>query len=301
MKLHQILQDQTIAATQFDFTGTCPDKEGSPYTATIFNTAYFISQILHNYFNRDIFILDPDNAYTEFCNIFNLWEANRGMMFARMAYAYSLGYNPIENYSSIESHTGSDTFQNGKTTTHNWTNDTLTHTWNQDALTHNWTNDKLQRDYTNLATTTSHTNDKVKTTYNQVKDDTESYKFGVNSSTKVQESENVNTRTGNDEVEYSGTKSDTTSGSYSDTHSGSYSDTHTGSYSDAHTGSYSDANSGNDVTQYNSTVTKSGNIGVMTASQMLQSEYDGLNQDLANRAIMDFLQQHTFYSGEVDF
>lgn len=266
MKLHKILEDQTIVTNQFDFTGTCPDKEGNSYTATIFNTVFFVSEILHNYFNREMFIMDPEHAYNEFCSIFNLWKANRGMMFARMAYAYSLGYNPIENYSSIEVLDRTDALTHGLS---------IAHILGTSRVTM-YDHDKY---------TTTYTQDKVETTYTDLKDTTKRKRYGINSATAVNTDEDENTR----------------SGSQADTHTGSNNTDHTGGFTSSSSGTDRDTHSGTDTTDTDYTLTKSGNIGVMTASQMLQSQFDGLNQDLADRALKDFLQHYTFYSGEVDF
>ena len=273
----EILQDQTIT-NQFDFTGSCPDKDGVSQTFTIFNTNFFLTEIESNYFNRVAFV-DPDNSFTDFVNRFTRWASSRGAMYARLAYGYSLGYNPIENYSSIEKHTGHDDYENHKT---------ITHTWSNDTLTRSYTNDNTQRTYNNDAVATTHANDKATTTYTNLKDATS--KYGINSSNAVPVSDN--TRTGSEATEYTGTKTDT--------HTGGYTDSHTGSNSDTHTGGYNDANTGTDKQIYDSTLTKSGNIGVMTPSQMLMSEYDGLKMDLPLRALFDFLDRCTFYSEGVD-
>lgn len=318
MKLHKILEDQTIATTQFDFTGACPDKDGHTFNATIFNTAYFVSEVAHNYFNREIFILDTEHAYNEFCSIFNLWKANRGTIFAHMAYAYSLGYNPIENYSSVEVMDRTDRTDYNSDQERTYNNDLVERTYNNDKIerTHTadkiertYTNDSVERSYTNFNTEHSHTNDKETTTYTNLADQHDHDKYGVNSSDVVHVSKDTDTRNGVSELQRTGSDKDTTSGSYADTHTGSYDDTHTGGYDDTHTGGYEDEHtggytddhSGYDSTDIDYTLTKSGNIGVMTASQMLQSEFDGLKQYLADRAIKDFLQLNTFYSGEVDF
>ena len=279
--LTEILKNQTIG-NNFDFSGSCPDKDGTTQTFTIFSTAFFINEIEHNYFNRVAFV-DPDNSFTDLVAMFTQWKTDRGQMYARMAYAYTLGYNPIENYSSIENHTGHDDFDNKKKVTHTWTNDTLTRTY---------TNDNVQRTYNNDAIATTHAQDKATTTYNSVQDAATQTKYGVNSSNAVNVSGDTNTRTGNEVLEYSGTKTDT--------HTGGYTDSHTGSTADTHTGSYSDENSGKDSTIYNSTITKSGNIGIQTAADMKRSEYDNLVQDLALRAVFDFLDRFTFYSEGVD-
>lgn len=285
--LTEILKNQTIT-NQFDFSGSCPDQSGTSQTFTIFNTGFFLNEIEHNFFNRVMFV-DPDAAFTDLVSTFTIWAQNRGYMYARLAYAYSLGYNPIENYNSIEEHTGHDDFDNKKKVTHTWTDDTIERAY--DAETPLKTS-RLYDPNNPLKVETGHTNDKTKTTYNNVKDTDESYKYGVNSATKVPSAENTNTRSGNEEVEYSGTRADTTTGTYSDTT--------TGKYTDKHTGSYNDENSGKDSTIYNSQIAKHGNIGVSTASGMIQELFDGLKQNLALRAVHDFLDAFTFYDGEVD-
>ena len=121
--LTEILKNQTIT-NQFDFSGNCPDQEGTSQSFTIFTTSFFLNEIEHNFFNRVMFV-DPDAAFTDLVSTFTIWSQNRGYMYARLAYAYSLGYNPIENYNSIEKHTGHDDFDNKKKVTRTWTNDTI--------------------------------------------------------------------------------------------------------------------------------------------------------------------------------
>lgn len=283
----EILKDQTIT-NQFDFTGSCPDKDGHTVTFTIFDTGYFLDEVTHNFFDRLAFVTE-ENSFTDFCNRFTKWAQSRGSLFAHMAYGYSLGYNPIENYSSIETHTGDDSFENKKKVTHTWTQDTITHSYDaNDPL-------KVERAYdsnTPLVVTTGHNDDIETTTYNDVKDEHGMSKYGVNSSNAVPVSTDTNTRSGDETREYSGTRTDTTTGKYSDTT--------TGKYTDVHSGSYSDENSGTDKTIYNSTITKNGNIGVQTAAEMLEKQFTNLKNDLALRALWDFMDKCTFYSEGVD-
>lgn len=267
MKLSEILRDQTIT-TQFDFTGTCPDQEGEPVSFTIFNTSYFLNEVLYKYFDRELFVLDDSTAFNELVTRFNTWKSSRGSMFARMAYAYSLGYNPIENYSSIEKHTGHDDYENKKKVTHAYDVETplkITRLYDADNP---------------LKVTTGHENDKQTETYNQLKDEAKNERYGVNSATKQPVSEDSNTRTGNVETTYSGSRHDTTTGTYSDTT----------------TGKFTDENSGTDSQIYNSQIEKRGNIGIQTASEMTQKLYDGLIQDIAGRALREFINDNTFYA-----
>ena len=284
--LTEILKNQTIT-NQFDFSGSCPDQVGESQSFTIFTTSFFLNEINHNFFNRVMFV-DPDAAFTDLVSTFTIWAQNRGYMYARLAYAYSLGYNPIENYNSIEEHTGHDDFDNKKKVTHTWTNDTIERAYDAENPL------KVTRQYDTLdplKVTTGHDNDKETITYTNLKDTDNSWKYGVNSSDPVPSAKNENTRTGSEATEFSGTRTDTTSGKYFDTT--------TGKYTDKHTGSYNDENSGKDSTIYNSQIAKHGNIGVSTASGMIQELFDGLKQNLALRAVHDFLDAFTFYDGEV--
>ena len=326
--LTEILADHTIT-NQFDFVGICPDADGNDETFTIFSTEFFLNEIEHNFFSRVAFV-DDENSFTDLITMFEHWAASRGLMYARLAYAYSLGYNPIENYSSVETHSGHDDYENHKKVTRDfdaykvertynqdkvertYNQDKVERTYNQDKVERTYNQDKVERTYNQDAVETTHTNDKVTTTYTNLTDAVN--KYGVNSSNAVPVSNNV--RSGSQDDEHTGSQKDTHTGGYDDEHTGGYDDEHTGGYDDEHTGGYddehtggyddessggwSDENTGTDKQIYNSTITKSGNIGVMTASQMIQSEYDGLRQDLALRAVFDFLDRYTFYSEGVD-
>lgn len=260
MKLWEILKNQTLT-TQFDFAGSCPNKDGETVTFTIFNTAYFVNEVKYNFFDRELFVEDPDTAFTELLARFTTWKTARGAMFARMAYAYSLGYNPIENYSSLETITGETGLTHGLKTTHAQLEN------NGDTVTRTYLQDKIER---------SHVNDKDTTTYTNLTDTNSRY--GVNSANPVPSDTNVR------------------SGSYNTERTGTSADTHTGGYKDVHSGGYSDTNSGKDTTRVNTTTTKSGNIGVLTASEMLGREYAGLSQNLPRRALHEFIQDTTFYA-----
>ena len=266
--LAEILKDQTIT-NQFDLNGVCPDVEGTSQTFNIFKTAFFLMEVNHNYYNRSC-LVEEENSFTDFCNIFTEWSKTRGSLFARIMYAYSFGYNPIENYSSVETHTGYDRFENGKT------------------MTRTYTADKVQRMYLNDKVEDSFDQYKEKTQYNNVKDTEDYSKWGINTTlnSPVPVSKNENTRSGDQENTITGKKAQT----------------HSGGYSDTHTGSYADANSGNDTQTYNSQIAKSGNIGVLTPGEMVEKDYNAyvLHQDLQNRALKEFLDRYTFYSEGVD-
>lgn len=242
-----MIAEITTITNQFDFTGNYIDTDGNTHNMTIFDTDYFLTELRHNYFSREIFI-DTDAPATDIVNIFNCWKQSRGTLYAKQAYAYTLAYNPIENYLSDEHTEGSVSLEHGE---------------------------KIEREGGQKVTTT-HTNDQVETTYNQLTDANTHSKYGLNSNTAVPADIDTNVRTGSETA------------------------THTGSVSNEKDGTDTDTHSGTDTTSTNMTTTRHGNIGVMTAAQMLQAEFDGLKQDLADRALKEFLSKYTFYSGEVD-
>lgn len=245
-KLLEVISQMTIT-NQFDFKGNYIDLEGETHLMTIFTTNYFLTNLRHRYFNRELFI-DTDAPDTDLLNIFTTWMQSRGALYAKQAYAYTLAYNPIENYLSNEHTEGTVGLEHGE---------------------------KIEREGGQTVTTT-HTNDQVATTYNQLTDDTTHSKYGLNSANAVPADKDTNVRTGSETA------------------------THTGSVSNAKKGTDTDTHSGTDTTTTNMTTTRHGNIGVQTAAEMLQREYDGLMQDLADLAMREFLQKYTFYSGEVD-
>ena len=285
MKITEILKNQTIT-NQFDFKGTCPDKDGVLTEFTIFETAYFLSKIKHLYFNRVTFIEDPENAFTEFVNEFNEWKKTRGLHYARLMYAYSLAYNPIENYDSTETLDRTDDLEHGLSTERTYDEDKVTRTYNQDKVTHHYNQDKIEYGVDAQAPY------KETTTYDELKDTQKNGRYGVNSSTLVDVNENSNERNGDVINKFEGKRYDL--------HTGNYDDEHTGSYDDEHSGGYTDANTGHDITDTDYTLTKHGNIGVSTVAGMTSELFHSLKDDLQKRALCEYLDEYTFYSGEVD-
>lgn len=244
MTLSDVLEEFTTITTQFDFKGTYTDTEGTTHQVTVFDTNYFLMEVLHNFTDRKIRI-DSEHVDTDFLHIFQYWKASRENLYLKQAYAYTLAYNPIENYSSVETHNLAHTFEHGEKI-------------------------ELEGGITNTNTATNRTN---KHEYSQDrKDTTTSSRYGVNSSNPVPA----------DKVE------DTKAGYEQDTENGVITDTRSGKDTTTHSGTDTERDSG--------TLTKRGNIGVMTPAEMLQKEYDALSQDLARRALYDFLTQYTFYA-----
>lgn len=112
----------------------------------------------------------------------------------------------------------------------------------------------------------------------------------INSGTSSSQSSGSDTliRTGTETTGKTGTVADAHTGTITDAHAGTIADAHTGTITDGHTGTITDANSGTDqVTRSQHTdqttegarqdgesrgLTRSGNIGVTTTQQMIQSE-----------------------------
>lgn len=237
-----------VPGTTFDFKGTYVDSEGTSHNVTVFDTDYFVKNIIQRFPHQKTMV-SKENSSSYFKALFDTWKASRSELYFKMAYAFSLKYNPIENYSSYKSTDYGHTLERV------------------------YTADKVTRTYVNDNVQTTHTNDKDTTTYTNLKDETKNKRYGVNSTTAVGTDESENTRTGSFSVERSGS---------SDVK-------HTGGYNDEHTGSYKDTNDGEDIE------TQHGNIGVKTAMEMLQAEYNGMDMDLADRALREFLDRYTWY------
>lgn len=87
--------------TQFDFKGIYVDQEGESHNLTIFDTSYFLMHLYQLQASRKIMV-EEDNESTHLVNLFNIWKNSRAALYLKQAYAYTLKYNPIENYSSKE-------------------------------------------------------------------------------------------------------------------------------------------------------------------------------------------------------
>ena len=97
-------------------------------------------------------------------------------------------------------------------------------------------------------------------------------------------------KTGTEKVELTKTGTEKTERTYSGTEE----------HEIEHTGYVETTTDGTDTDTRNYTLKKAGNIGVMTPAEMLQKEFDGLSQDLAQRAFMEFIDRYTWYSIEID-
>lgn len=204
--------------------------------------------------------------------IYNIFGVNWGKLWGTL----SLSYNPIENYRMEETgndtttdtygkiHTRTDDLSHAKTGTETGTPD-LTDT-RTDDLTHAKTG------------TETGTPDTTETTTPDLQNNTAHSVYGFDSDEAVPSGEEHTTATGNTTVTKTGT--DTTIYNTADTDTGTQTVTHTGTdtmtydTTETDTGTQTDADTGEDTHGTEHTLTRSGNIGVTTSQQMIQSERD---------------------------
>lgn len=261
-KISEILPE--IPGTSFDFKGTYTDADGNIYNVTVFDTEYFILNVNNLCRNRRIFV-DETTPTTYLITLFQAWKTSREELYLKQAYAYKLRYNPIENYSSRE------VLQNDETIHSKGSVNTRT-----------YTNFTEKDDFHNSDTITD-----TNTIITSPADTTTDEKMAFNSS------------------QYSGDTKTTRGGSITEEHNpgedpGNIQTDHTGYVDHTTTGSYADTGSGRDVDTRNYTLTKKGNIGVQTASEMLAKEFEGLKQDLAFRAFSEFIDRYTYYTESIE-
>lgn len=303
----------------YDFTGNYTDAGGSVHSVEVFDTTYFVQNIIQLFRSRKITLPKEDPA-AALKALFDSWKASRSELYLKQAYAYTLRYNPIENYSSLEQLSGDVTmhtrgsgqrteYNNYKDTTeitpftketttevpyakvteethpytkettetHPYTAETTTQTGldGQDPPPANDSKSSIMAFNSNAWVDTAKTESHVNTKTNFTRSGTEKVESTKDGTEKVE-----TTWTGNKklEIEKEGKeKHETTK-----------------------TGTMDIVGHGVDTDTHQYTLTKSGNIGVLTASEMLEREYNGLKQDLAFRALNEFIDRYTWYSVAVE-
>lgn len=297
--LAEVLEDGTFT-NEFDFAGTYNNV-----SYTIFSTDFFIDFLCRLHRNRNI-LLDSDNPETDLIALFNRWESNRAETYARRAYALSIDYNPLENYDSTEERSGSGTFTHGQQISTN-ASTTYGHEINKTG-TENKTTTYDEATTDNASTTGAKTVEEATTdtlTLNKANSETRSV-YGFNSSSASPSEATSGTDTGTEsrviehDISESTTGTDTTSG----THTGTVGDAITTGEGEEHSGTDTstgtEAHTGTDSTTDSYTLTRHGNIGVTTSQQMLVSDLDLLNRDLAITCIFEFLDSYTYAYADID-
>ena len=184
-------------------------------------------------------------------------------------------YDPIENYRMVETMTDDETVtEYGKTNTRT---DNLTKTTSgTDTETPNVTKtrtDNLSHTKRGTDTDTKNLTDTTTPNLTTVTDD-DIYGFNSSSASNANKrtehatGTNSETHTGTDEHTYNITDADT--GTQTEQTTGTDTTQHSGS--ETNTGTQTDAQSGSDTQTRNYELTRSGNIGVTTSQQMIESE-----------------------------
>lgn len=286
---------------EFDFTGNYTDADGVSHPVTVFTTAYFINEAAYHYGQRKIMLPDTEStARTQFLALFNKWKESRAALFLKQAYAYTLAYNPIENYSSREDLIN-DVSLHIKGTSTTRTNNNIDTRLPNISNTETFDNYKIKDDFHNDDTVTD-----TNTILTSPLDTTTEEKMAFNSSQFS--GDRKTSRGGTIKEEHNPTEPGETPGNEKTSHtgyidhttSGSRTNAETGSDMTLHTGTITDANSGVDTDTHNYTLTKKGNIGVMTPADMLAREFAGLSQDLAFRALTEFIDRFTYYNESIE-
>lgn len=262
-----------------------------------YNTAgqRFVSPLVHSMIDDDTGVLDDTSKETLAGIIYSMY----GLRWAKLWATMGLTYNPIENYSMTEEmrnditetdygkidtfthgHTETETLNKTDTITHGTTETLTLNTTEQDTknLTDTLTLNTSEQDTKNLSDTETPATSETSTTEAQ----------GFNSSayqpsertTTAKSGTDTTTHTGTDTVLKTGTEgtthtgTDTTvrSGTETTGKTGTEATAYTGTDTRAHSGQDMNAQSGTDTTERNYTLTRSGNIGVTTSQQMIESE-----------------------------
>lgn len=282
----KVLEDLEDAQIQIKANGTFVDKEGTSHNLTVFDNTYFRHNCLVSFRSWKITLWDePETAFPA---LFASWWGSRKDLYLKQAYAYTLKYNPIENYASHEVMT-----------------DDVTETEHGEVIEHEHGHqiETTPADYKDE--TTFPTERKTETTpYNTTEtttpnaDTTTHSTKGFNSTNFVEVDKDV--RSGS--VTVATTHPTVSKETVSETVTGKESVAHTSQSHEIveNTGIDTDTHSGTDTTTRNYTLDRTGNIGVQTASQMLEMEFSGLKQDLARRALTEFITRYCYQAEALD-
>ena len=249
----------TTTANNFNMAVTIDDE-----TYNIITKDWFENIIKSKYYDRLYY--SPQNsaelAAADFVVDFINWKNQTISNWGRIVRALVAEYNPVENYASHEEI--STEYGHTIETTHGHVVE-LAH-GHEVELVHG-----LQTDieYGRTETATNEPDGATITTTKSV--------YGVNSSTAVPSDVDATVKTGKDvdTTAFTGTDTTTNSGTDTTTNSGTDTDTH----------------SGIDTI----TTDKSGNIGVMTAAQMIKEELAIRMYNVTERAILAFMNAYTIY------
>lgn len=334
----EVLEALDENEVQIKADGTFVDKDGTSHSLTVFDNTYFKHNCLISFRSWNVTLWDePETAFPA---LFTSWWNSRKDLYLKQAYAYTLRYNPIENYASHEVMTDDTTeheydssieheYDSSTDLTHGLETETTladvdvttthpkvttettypvkdTETTYPQKTTETTPYDTTETTTPNNATTTHSTKGFNSNAFVEVDKDVQSGSTTKttthpNSSEVVDETytgtQNVNeTYTGKETVEETYTGTDKVATEYKNHQVVENS----GKDTTARSGKDTDTHSGTDTTTRNYTLDRTGNIGVQTASQMLDMEFAGLKQDLARRALTEFITRYCFQASALD-
>ena len=362
--------------TSFDFKGIYVDETGASHNLTVFDTEYFLTNVIQLYRNRKIVIDEDQENYL--AGLFRIWRDSRKDLYLKQAYAYTIKYNPFDDY-DIEEKLIDDITERArgteKTDFHNTDTMTITPYTKETTETTPYTKETTETTpytkettettpytkettettpYTKETTettpytmetteTTPYTSETTKTTgitsggvtppnnkstssrkafdsanwsevektedvintqEELVKNGTEKVEFSKTGTEKVEFSktgtEKVEfSKTGTEKVEFSKTGTEKVEFSKTGTEKVEHTKTGTETHADAHTGYIEKSQLEADQDTRNYTKTIKGHRGDHLEADILKAEYDLLIEDLAHRAMFEFIDRYTYYSEEV--
>lgn len=313
-KLYEPIPD--VPGTNFDFKGTYTDAAGDTHNVTVFDTDYFVKHVMYNFRDR-IITLPEEGTQAALKALFDTWKTSRSELYFKQAYAYTLKYNPIENYSSVENLiddiTEHEKGASHKTEYNNSDTDELTPFTKETTETTPYTKETTETTpynsetttttpYTSETTTTTSATSGVpsnKTTNSRMAFNSTTFVNTDKSETEISEQSQL-IKDGTEEVQLIKDGTEKVEFSRTGTEKIELTKTGTEKREISHDGYVETTTDGKDTDTRNYTLTKNGNIGVMTPAEMLKKEFDGLMQDLAWRALTEFVDRYTWYSTAVE-
>lgn len=224
--------------------------------------------------------VSPSNDFIATLNIY--WDMRKAE-YEKIKTAITAEYNPINNYSMEEAHTGTDSTTN----VHSGTDITTdTHTGTDTlAKTGNIENAKgtTQTNTAGITATTTNAAAEI-TSVNQVSAyDSNDFVNHEKNTTSTPEATQTVANSGSDTIAYSG--KDTTTNNLTDTTT----------YNSTQESSITHGHNIDNTTTYDTLLTRVGNIGVTTSQQMVESEYIlRLKHSLIELFLTEFIRNYCF-------
>lgn len=286
LQVLEALEENTVSIVA---NGTFVDKAGVSHSLTVFDNTYFKHNCLLSFRSWKITLWDePETAFPA---LFTSWWNSRKDLYLKQAYAYTLKYNPIENYASTETMTNDITeTEHGETIEHEHGHEVETTPSNyKDETTYPTERKTETTPYSTTETTTPNNATTTHSTKGFNSDNFREVDKDVKSGSETKTTTHMDGNTPSKEI-----VSETVTGKQTVEH------TFTNHEKIENSGTDTDTHSGTDTVTRNYTLTKNGNIGIQTAAEMLGREYDGLKQDLAKRALYEFISRYCFLSDALD-